>query len=48
MTQPPDSGAPREPWDELNRLDVAVYEAIAATPTPAIDGALRWLSRAAS
>jgi undecaprenyl-diphosphatase len=48
MTQPPDSPAPRVPWDELNRLDVAVYEAIAATPTPAIDGALRSLSRAAS
>jgi membrane-associated phospholipid phosphatase len=47
MTQPPDSRAPRDPWDELNRLDVAVYEAIAATPTPAMDGALRWLSRAA-
>jgi undecaprenyl-diphosphatase len=48
MTQPPDSRAPRDPWDELSRLDVAVYEAIAATPTPAIDGSLRRLSRAAN
>jgi membrane-associated phospholipid phosphatase len=32
---------------ELNRLDVAVYAAIAATPTPALDAALRPLSRAA-
>ena len=34
--------------DELNRLDVAVYAAVAATPTPAMDVALRRLSRAAS
>jgi undecaprenyl-diphosphatase len=33
---------------ELNRLDVAAYAAIAATPTPALDVALRRLSRAAS
>jgi membrane-associated phospholipid phosphatase len=32
---------------ELNRLDLAVYAAIAATPTPALDAALRQLSRAA-
>jgi membrane-associated phospholipid phosphatase len=33
--------------DELGRLDVAVYAAIAATPTPALDRAFRRLSRAA-
>jgi membrane-associated phospholipid phosphatase len=32
---------------EFNSLDVAVYVAIAATPTPAMDVALRRLSRAA-
>jgi undecaprenyl-diphosphatase len=32
---------------ETGRLDVAVYAAIAATPSPAADGALRRLSRAA-
>ena len=34
--------------NELNRLDVAVYAAIAATPTPAMDVVLRRLSRAAN
>jgi membrane-associated phospholipid phosphatase len=34
--------------DELNRLDVAVYAAIAATPTPAMDVTLSRLSRAAN
>jgi undecaprenyl-diphosphatase len=41
----------RGPWtwgDELNELDVAVYAAIAVTPTPTMDVALRGLSRAAS
>ena len=33
---------------ELNRLDVAVYAAIAATPTPQLDVALSRLSRAAN
>jgi membrane-associated phospholipid phosphatase len=33
---------------ELNRLDVAVYAAIAATPTPKLDVALRRLSLAAN
>jgi membrane-associated phospholipid phosphatase len=33
--------------EEAERLDVAVYAAIAATPTPAMDAALRGLSRAA-
>jgi membrane-associated phospholipid phosphatase len=37
-----------EAWrDDADRLDVAVYAAIAATPTPAMDEALRRLSRAA-
>ena len=34
--------------EELNTLDVAVYAAIAATPTPAVDVALQRLSRAAN
>ena len=34
-------------FDELKRLDVAVYAAIAATPTPALDADFRQLSRAA-
>ena len=33
--------------DEAERLDVAVYAAIARTPTPAIDRAMSRLSRAA-
>jgi undecaprenyl-diphosphatase len=33
--------------DEADRLDVAVYAAIAATPTPALDGSMRRLSEAA-
>jgi undecaprenyl-diphosphatase len=51
MTPPADSRAgPRPPaWAiELTRLDAAVYAAIAATPTPAMDVALRRLSRAAN
>jgi membrane-associated phospholipid phosphatase len=34
--------------DEMDRLDVAVYAAIAATPTPTLDVALRRLSHAAN
>jgi undecaprenyl-diphosphatase len=34
-------------WGELNRLDTAVYAAIAGTPTPGLDQALGRLSRAA-
>ena len=34
--------------EEADRLDVAVYAAIAATPTPVLDEALRRLSRAAN
>ena len=50
MTPPADSHAAlRPPWaDELDRLDAAVYAAIAATPTPAMDVALRRISRAAN
>ena len=33
---------------ELERLDHAVYEAVAATPTPRLDGAMRRLSQAAN
>lgn len=50
MTLP--SGRPTEPapagsWVEVNNLDLAVYAAIAATPTPTLDRAFRRLSRAA-
>jgi membrane-associated phospholipid phosphatase len=39
---------PLQPWwEDANRLDVAVYAAIAATPTPAMDVVLRRLSHAA-
>ncbi len=51
MSQAADSRGVRGPWtwaDELNKLDLAVYAAIAVTPTPAMDRALRRLSRAAS
>lgn len=37
----------RRVWGELNRLDTAVYAAIAGTPTPGLDQALGRLSRAA-
>ena len=50
MTEPGDGGAAavRRRWrEEAERLDLAVYAAIAATPTPAMDAALRRLSRAA-
>ena len=33
--------------DDLTRLDVAMYRAIAETPTPTLDAPLRWLSNAA-
>ena len=51
MTSDADTVAVRGPrtWaDELNRLDVAAYAAIASTPTPALDTAFRRLSRAAN
>ena len=50
MTPAADTVAARGPrsWaEELSRLDVAAYAAIASTPTPATDAALRRLSRAA-
>ena len=50
MTSLPDPASETEPagwWSEVNRLDVAVYAAIAATPTPTLDRAFRRLSRAA-
>jgi undecaprenyl-diphosphatase len=34
--------------DEVGRLDAAVYEAVAATPTPSLDRAMRGLSEAAN
>jgi undecaprenyl-diphosphatase len=37
----------RERIGELTRLDVAIYEAIAGTPTPDLDRAFRRISRAA-
>jgi membrane-associated phospholipid phosphatase len=51
MSQAADCRGVRGPWtwgDELNKLDLAAYAAIAVTPTPAMDVALRRLSRAAS
>jgi membrane-associated phospholipid phosphatase len=34
-------------WEELNSLDLAVYAAVAATPTPSLDRFFRRLSQAA-
>jgi undecaprenyl-diphosphatase len=51
MTPAADTDAARGPrtWaDELNKLDVAAYAAIASTPTPALDAAFQRLSRAAN
>jgi undecaprenyl-diphosphatase len=51
MTQAADSVGARGPWawgEELGKLDVAAYAAIASTPTPAMDAAFRRLSRAAN
>jgi membrane-associated phospholipid phosphatase len=45
-----DHAAEPEPagwWSEVDRLDLAVYAAIAATSTPALDRAFRRISRAA-
>src|SRR5438105_416622 len=53
MTAPDDlrasswSGRLSRSAHEAERLDLAVYSAIAATPTPSLDRALSWLSRAA-
>ncbi len=38
---------PNQVLDELNRVDHAVYDAVAATPTPHLDAAMRRLSSAA-
>jgi undecaprenyl-diphosphatase len=54
MSQPPatasESAIPRlRAWrDEADKLDVAVYAAIAATPTPRMDVGMRRLSQAAN
>ena len=38
----------RPPWiEDAERLDLAIYAAIARTPTPALDDAMSRLSRAA-
>jgi undecaprenyl-diphosphatase len=43
------SGHGRNRWlDEVNRLDSAIYYAIATTPTPSLDRAMRSLSEAAN
>jgi membrane-associated phospholipid phosphatase len=50
MTSPSDQAADTEPpgwWGEVNRLDLAVYAAIAATATPTLDRAFSRLSQAA-
>ena len=50
MIPPPDTEPAAGPggWrEELTRLDLAVYAAVAATPTPVLDLALRRLSHAA-
>jgi membrane-associated phospholipid phosphatase len=39
---------PRAWLDEVERIDLAVYRAIASTPTPLMDGAMRRLSEAAN
>jgi membrane-associated phospholipid phosphatase len=44
----PDRPRPRPPWlADVERLDVAVYAAIAATPSPALDSVMGRLTRAA-
>ena len=50
MTSIPDPASETAPagwWNEVNRLDLAVHAAIAATSTPTLDRAFRRLSRAA-
>lgn len=48
MSEPAGDRAPRAWLDEVERIDLAVYRAIAATPTPLLDGAMRRLSEAAN
>lgn len=47
MCQTPDHGTVRGLLGEAGRLDAAVYAAIARTPSPTLDRAMRTLSRAA-
>jgi undecaprenyl-diphosphatase len=50
MTSLPNPASDKESagwWGEVNRLDLAVYAAIAASPTPTLDRAFRRLSQAA-
>ena len=42
------ASGPRAWLDEAERVDLAVYRAIAGTPTPRLDGAMRRLSEAAN
>jgi membrane-associated phospholipid phosphatase len=46
--QPPADGGRNGLLAELDRLDVAVYDAVAATPTPTLDQAMRRVSQAAN
>src|SRR3954462_1674524 len=49
MIPPPHTPAAPQGWgDELRALDVAVYAAIAATPTPRLDRVFRGVSDAAN
>ena len=47
LSDPANETEPAGWWSEVNRLDLAVYAAIAATPTPTLDRAFRRLSHAA-
>jgi membrane-associated phospholipid phosphatase len=47
LTPPAENGWWAERIGELTKLDVAIYEAIASTPTPELDRAFRRISRAA-
>ena len=49
MNTEPESMAPRRVrWiEDAERVDLAIYAAVAGTPTPALDGAMSRLSRAA-
>jgi membrane-associated phospholipid phosphatase len=44
----PADRSPHAWLDEVERVDLAVYRAIAATPTPLLDGAMRRVSEAAN
>ena len=48
MTQPSDADAEAGWLGEVQRLDTAVYLAVAATPTPRLDTAMRRLTNAAN